>query len=139
MFSWECAKTRCVRDQSRDRTAPPESKDPCSQEQTPKIPPTRRAKHNNGEPLAATTTPFPRMGGDLAAFANICTWAAPARQGLTWKQQSAPALLISRCSSVVRMVPLNRAHFSCPPACGLAEGRGRESSFQFQHFYSSSL
>lgn len=39
----------------------------------------------------------PPMGwdGGLAVFANICTWAAPARQGLTWKQPSAPASPIS--------------------------------------------
>lgn len=66
--------------------------------------------------------PSPGLGGGLAAIANICTWAAPARQGLTWKQQSAPALLISRGSSVVGMVSLNGAHPSCSPACGLAEG-----------------
>lgn len=45
-------------------TAPPESKPPCSQEQTAKIPSARRAKHNNGE-WVASTLPQPGMGAWL--------------------------------------------------------------------------
>lgn len=46
----------------------------------------------------------------------------PARRGLTWKQQSAPAPLISRRSFAVGMVPLNCAHLCIPPSLLLGVG-----------------
>ena len=54
-------------------------------------------------------------------------WAAPARQGLTWKQRGAPAPLIplhSICGGDGPAESCASLHPSFPPACGLAEGWG---------------
>lgn len=76
VLSREFAKADSGGDQSRKMHAPPESKAPCSQEQTAKIP--SPCKKSQAEQWRVAAPP-PDRGG-LAKSANICTWDAPARQ-----------------------------------------------------------
>ena len=54
--------------------------------------------------------------GWLCLQTSASGWAAPARQGLTWKQRGAPAPLIPLRSFVVGMVLLNRVHLCILPS-----------------------
>lgn len=128
VLSREFAKARFRGDQSQKMHAPPESKAPCSQEQTAKIPlPCKKSQAEQWR--VAAPPPGSRRPGQVCKHLHLgCTCQA----GLTWKQRSAPVLLISHHSLGGDGSMASHSALFPPSHFWLAEGCSGEGGFQFQ-------